>query len=129
MIAATWIAAAVIAIGDVRHPAIDGPAVLGQPRAAVMRAFAENGWRHEPARSTKGTATFGHDGVHLDVTVTFGADGRARSAKVRPWHDEASNAFVAQHYKGLLAWLMGAQPRALRKTFAEGDLTELEIGR
>lgn len=128
MIGSTWIAAAVIAIGDVRHPAIDGPAVLGQPRAAVVRAFAENGWRHEAARSGKGTATFGHDGAHLDVTITFGGDGRAQRAKVRPWHDEPSGAFVAQHYKGLLAWLMGAKPRALKKTFADGELVELEVG-
>ncbi len=124
----TTAAVAALSTSDVRHPAIDGGPVLGQPRAAVVRSFAENGWTHEPARSGRDTAFFGQAGVHLDVTITFDRGGKARAARVRPWRDETSEAFIARHYAGLLRWLMGAGRYKIAKQFENGELVGLDVG-
>lgn len=116
-----------VSLADVRHPAIDGGPVLGQPRAAVVRTFASNGWTHEPARSGRDTAAFGHAGIHLEVTVTFDRAGKARAARVRPWLDETSETFLARHYPGLVAWLIGSGRYKLDKQFANGELVGLDI--
>lgn len=124
---ATATALVAVSIADVRHPAIDGGPLLGQPRAAVVRAFAANGWNHEPARSSRDTAAFGHPGIHLDVAITFDRGGKARAARVRPWLDETSDAFVARYYPGLVAWLIGGGRYKLDKQFADGELVGLDI--
>ena len=126
-----WLVAAVataLPLAQVRHPAIDGGPVLGQPRVEVVRTFEANGWIADAARSGRDAAHFGHAGIHLEVTVAFDRAGKSRAAQVKPWLDETSEAFLAQHYPGLLAWLMGAGRHQVRKHFANGELVGLDVG-